>query len=250
MSLSHPAGGGRSSTATSGMRATKLTVAALVVVGAVALCPRPSARAATAQGTAGTVHVYSSLPLQGASRTQTASTVQGIRLALAEAGGTAGNYAIDYTSLDDSTAAAGNWDPGQTAKNARRVARDAQAVAYIGEFNSGASAISIPILNAAGIPQVSPSNTYPGLTRGGPGTERGEPDKYYPTGVRTYMRIVPNDTVEAAALVALLRRDRCRNVALADDGETYGAGLDRLIRLDAAKIGMHVVSDHVINATA
>ena len=29
-------------------------------------------------------------------------------------------------------------------------------MAYIGEFNSGASKISIPILNRAGIPQISP----------------------------------------------------------------------------------------------
>ena len=45
---------------------------------------------------------------------------------------------------------------GQTAQNARKAAQDDKAVAYIGEFNSGASAISIPILNEAGIPQISP----------------------------------------------------------------------------------------------
>jgi len=28
----------------------------------------------------------------------------------------------NYTVLDDSTAAAGKWDPGQTAANARKVA--------------------------------------------------------------------------------------------------------------------------------
>ena len=59
-------------------------------------------------------------------------------------------------SLDDSTAAAGNWDPGQTSTNARKAAQDKSTVAYIGEFNSGASAVSIPILNQAGIAQISP----------------------------------------------------------------------------------------------
>ena len=44
--------------------------------------------------------------------------------------------------------------------------------AYIGEFNSGASQVSIPILNRAGIPQISPSNTYNGLTTSGAGTRR------------------------------------------------------------------------------
>ena len=36
-----------------------------------------------------------------------------------------------------------------------------------------------------------PANTYVGLTTDEPGAEPGEPDKYYPTGKRTYARIVP-----------------------------------------------------------
>ena len=55
-------------------------------------------------------------------------------------------------SLDDSTAAAGKWDPGATSSNARKAAQDKSTIAYLGEFNSGASAISIPILNEAGHP--------------------------------------------------------------------------------------------------
>ena len=112
----------------------------------------------------GTVNVYSSLPLQGASKAQTGAMVQGMNLAISEAGNKAGDTTVKYTSLDDSTAAAGNWDPAQVAANARKVAQDKSAVAYIGEFNSGASAISIPILNQAGIGMISPANTYPGLT--------------------------------------------------------------------------------------
>ena len=65
--------------------------------------------------------------------------VQGIKLAVDQAGGKAGNVTVKYTSLDDSTAQAGNWDPQQTAANARKVAQDKKAVAYIGEFNSGAT---------------------------------------------------------------------------------------------------------------
>ena len=76
---------------------------------------------------------------------------------------------MNYQSLDDSTAAAGKWDPGQTAADARKAASDPKAVYYIGEFNSGASEVSIPILNQAGIPQVSPANTYVGLTTNLPG---------------------------------------------------------------------------------
>src|SRR5439155_8453923 len=139
-----------------------------------------------------------------------------------EAGNKAGSYSIKYTSLDDSTAQAGNWDPGQTAQNARKVAQDSNAVYYIGEFNSGASKISIPILNQASIPQVSPANTYPGLTTSEPGTEKGEPDKYSPTQKRTYLRIVPRDNIQSAALLTQTQQDGCQQTAPADHRETYG----------------------------
>src|SRR5436305_1779901 len=81
---------------------------------------------------------------------------------------------IELRSLDDATRAAGKWEPAKVFSNARRAAADASTVAYLGEFNSGASAISIPILNEAGILQVSPSNTYTGLTRR-EGAGRDEP---------------------------------------------------------------------------
>lgn len=117
---------------------------------------------------------------------------------------------------------------------------DAGAIAYIGEFNSGASAIAIPILNQAGLGQISPSNTYPGLTTGGPATEPGEPTKYYPTGRRTYARIAPNDVAQAAALVALLKGDGCTRVAVATDRDTYGAGLGRLLSAKAKRQGLRL----------
>jgi branched-chain amino acid transport system substrate-binding protein len=186
----------------------------------------------------GTVDVYSSLPLQGASKAQTGALQQGIALAFDKAGNKAGDTTIKYTSLDDSTAQAGNWDPAQVAANARKAAQDKNAVAYIGEFNSGASAISIPILNQAGLGMVSPANTYPGLTTSEPGTEPGEPEKYYPTGKRNYTRIVPRDKIQAAALVQQFQDDGCKSLAIANDKETYGAGLARIVVLDANKVNL------------
>jgi branched-chain amino acid transport system substrate-binding protein len=193
----------------------------------------------------GSVNIYSSLPLQGASKAQTGAMVQGIELALKEADNKAGDTEVSYTSLDDSTAQAGNWDPAQVAANARKVAQDQDAVAYIGEFNSGASAISIPILNQAGIGQLSPANTYPGLTVSEPGTEKGEPDKYYPTGKRTYARIVPRDKIQAAALLTQMQEDGCKSVAIANDKETYGAGLARIVVLNAKEAGVQVQNDGI-----
>lgn len=206
--------------------------------------------ASGADGGGATVDLYSSLPLQGASKDQTGAMVKGIELALSEAGNKAGDVTIDYQSLDDSTAQAGSWDPQQTAANARKVTQDDKAVGYIGEFNSGASAISIPILNEAAIPQVSPANTYVGLTTDEPGSEKGEPAKYYPTQQRNYMRIVPRDTVQSAALLTLMKEDGCTKVAIANDKETYGAGLARLMELQAKDAGVTISSNEGIDKAA
>jgi branched-chain amino acid transport system substrate-binding protein len=197
-----------------------------------------------------TLNVYSSLPLQGASRPQTTAMVEGIRLALEEAGGKAGDYRIKYTSLDDSTAQAGTWTPEATSANARRVAQDDSAIAYIGEFNSGASAISIPILNEVPIAQVSPANTAVGLTSDEPGADEGEPEKYYPTGNRHYTRIVPKDTIQGAALATLMNKDGCQNAYILNDKEVYGAGLARNIESAAKEVGLEVLGNEGIDPKA
>ena len=188
--------------------------------------------------------------MQGSSNVQTIPMVNGMKLALAQAGGKAGMFTVNFTALDDSTAAAGKWDPSQTAANARRVAADPKAVYYIGEFNSGASEISIPILNQGGIPQVSPANTYVGLTTDLPGSAPGEPEKYYPTGKRTYLRIVPIDSIQGAADLLAMKQAGCTKVAIANDKEAYGAGLAQLIELEKAEYGVTVVSNTGIDPTA
>jgi branched-chain amino acid transport system substrate-binding protein len=199
---------------------------------------------------ASSVKVLSSLPLQGASKDQLAALVNGIKLALSESGGKAGDVKIDYESLDDSTAQAGKWDPTQTGANARKAVSDKSVVAYIGEFNSGASQISMPVLNGAGIAQISPANTAVGLTTSEPGSESGEPAKYAPTGKKTYMRIVPRDTIQAAALLSTLKTDGCTKTAVANDQETYGAGLAKVMGLSAGKAGVSITSNTGIQPDA
>lgn len=198
----------------------------------------------------GSVSVYSSLPLQGASKDQTNAMVDGIKLAVKEAKGKAGDVTVTYTSLDDSTAKEGNWDPNQVASNARKVAQDKKAVALIGEFNSGATKVSLPILNSVGVAQISPANTYVGLTTNEPGSEPGEPDKYQPTGKKTYARIVPRDTIQAAALVTQMKSDGCTKVAIANDKDTYGAGLAKVVGLNSKTQGLAIVANEGIQKDA
>jgi branched-chain amino acid transport system substrate-binding protein len=197
-----------------------------------------------------TVTVYSSLPMRGVTRPQTEAMVRGIRLALREAGNKAGRVTVRYRPLDASTRQAGTWTPEAISANALRVARDDSAVAYIGELDSEASAISMPILNEAGVPQVSPTNTAVGLTTNEPGSGRGEPDKYYPTGSRHYVRIVPKDTVQGAALATVMKEDGCTTVAMANDGEVYGAGLARNITTSLRDQGVDLLFDESIDPKA
>jgi branched-chain amino acid transport system substrate-binding protein len=194
--------------------------------------------------------VYSSLPLQGAQRLQTLAVVDGIKLALKERGGKVGDFTFKYESLDDSTAQAGTWTPEATSANARKAAQDESTIAYIGEFNSGASAISIPILNEVPIPQISPANTGVGLTSDEPGADEGEPEKYYPTGVRHYLRVVPKDTIQGAALATLMKKDGCTKLAILNDKEVYGAGLARNIEGSAKEQGIEVTGNEGIDPKA
>ncbi|MSW95436.1 MAG: ABC transporter substrate-binding protein, partial [Actinobacteria bacterium] len=191
----------------------------------------------------GTLTIYSSLPLRGGLRPQTLAVQQGIRLALEEHRARAGGRSIRYVPLDDSEPEAAAWTPGQAAANARLAVEDPSTIGYIGDLESGASAVTIPILNAAGIAQISPSNTYVGLTTAEPGSMKGEPDKYYPSGRRTFVRLVPRDTVQGAALVSQIRADGCQRPALVHDDERYGAGLSRIIEDRANAAGVQLVAD-------
>jgi branched-chain amino acid transport system substrate-binding protein len=188
-----------------------------------------------------TLTMYSSLPFQGTSKAQSTAVQQGEKLALKQVGSKVGKFKITYKSLDDSTAQnPGTADEGQTAQNARKAVQDKTSIFYMGEFNSGGTKVSLPILNKAGIPQISPSNTAVGLTTDEAGADPGEPQKYYPTGKRTYARVVPKDTIQGAALATIMKEDGCKSVHIFNDKTTYGAGLARNVDAAAKKQGIKV----------
>jgi branched-chain amino acid transport system substrate-binding protein len=170
-----------------------------------------------------TLTIYSSLPLRGASAAQAESIVNSEKLALEDAGGRIGKFIVKYVSVDDSAGPAG-WEPKAVSVAARKAAQDKTTIGYIGDMDSGASAISIPVLNEAGILQISPSNTAVGLTRS-EGADKGEPEKYYPSGKRTFGRVIPADNVQAAAQISYQQDEGCSSTFLLHDSEFYGKGL-------------------------
>jgi len=196
-----------------------------------------------------TLTIYSSLPLQGDSRPQSEDVVRGEQLALEKSAGKAGTFKIKYVSLDDSVAATGKWDPGKVSENARKVVGDDKAIAYLGEFNSGGSAISMPLLNEAGILQVSPANTYVGLTRS-EGAEKGEPQKYQPSGTKTYGRVVPADHIQAAAQVSWMKDEGVTKLFILNDKEVYGQGIADAVEKIAGEQGIEVLGNEGIDTKA
>jgi branched-chain amino acid transport system substrate-binding protein len=234
------------------MRAAAIATigAGAVLAAGVAACGSDDDRAATtSSGTAKRVKIYSSQPLQGATRGQAHAVINGEKLALRDAGGKGGKCPVDYVPLDDSTAAAAQWDPGVVSANARKALGDTDTIAYLGEFNSGASAVSLPILNEAPILQVSPSNTYVGLTKS-EGAEPGEPDKYYPGGERTYGRVVPADHIQAAAVVRFMQEEGVSKLYILNDKEVYGSGLARTVESGAKAAGIDVLANDGIDTKA
>lgn len=155
------------------------------------------------QGRHGTLTVYASLPRHGLSADEAVAVEAGARLALREAGGRTGGRAIRLVRLDSSKAPGEPWDPGQVQANAERARDDPSAIAYIGELGLGASAVSVPVTNEAGMLQVSPLESLTSLTRAPPGRAgRGAPERYYPEGRHTFVRLVPNDLREAELITA------------------------------------------------
>jgi branched-chain amino acid transport system substrate-binding protein len=187
--------------------------------------------------------VASDFPLQGSSRTQTEQIVAAIKYELGNRDWKAGDYNIGFQSCDDATAQAGKWDSGKCSQNANNYAANDKVIGVIGTFNSGCAAIEIPVLNQApegGIPMVSPANTYTCLTKGGPSCDSTEPDKYYPSGSRNYVRVVANDDYQGAAVAEFAKAQGVTSVYVLNDKEAYGLGVATTFRNAAESLGIKI----------
>ena len=187
--------------------------------------------------------VASDLPLQGAGRAQTEEMVKGMQFVLKQQDYKVGKYTVAYQSCDDSTAQTGGWDSAKCASNARSYADDESVIGVVGTFNSGCAKIEIPVLNRVQpgpLAMVSPANTAIGITHGGAGAEPGEPDKYYPTGTRNYVRVVAADDFQGAADALYAKSLGLKSVFVLNDKQTYGFGVAFAMRKSLQKLGLDV----------
>jgi len=192
--------------------------------------------------------IYSSLPLQGPSAEISEQIVNGERLALAEAGGRIGPFRVGYVSLDDSNPTNGRLDPGVTATNAKMAAQDTSTIAYIGEYDSAATAVSLPLINAAGILQVSPASPYVGLTSA-LDAGQDEPQRFYPSGRRTFGRLQPGDPAQARAQVDLMKTMGVHKVYVLDDQDPFEIPLAQIVASDAEQAGIAVAAHDSVATT-
>ena len=202
-----------------------------------------------ASGQGDQLTVYSSLPLQGPSGAISAQIVGGEKLALHDWGGHIGAFKISYGSLDDSSPTSGGWDPGVTASNAKTAANDPSTIAYLGDYNSAATAISLPLINAAGILQVSPASPYAGLTSSAYAGQ-DEPERFYPTAKRSFARLQPGDKAQARAQARLLRELRVRRVYVLDDQDPFEQPLAQMVAADSERAGISVAAHDSLDTTA
>jgi branched-chain amino acid transport system substrate-binding protein len=198
-----------------------------------------------------TLIVGTDLPLQGASADTSGDTNKMIQLYLDSIHHKAGNFTVNIKTYDDSTAAKGAWDDAACAANAKAHVANTDEVAVMGTFNSGCADIELPTLNqdpSGPMLMVSHANTNPGLTKT---WDTGEPGKYYPTGVRSYARVVTTDDYQGSAAADFASQDlKAKSVYILNDNQVYGIGVARAFQTQAQKDGMTVLGNDAWDASA
>ena len=189
--------------------------------------------------------IYTSLPRHGDSASAAAAVAEGQRLALEDHKGRAGGRRVELVTLASTEPDDPTFDPALVERNAERAADDRAAIAYLGELDSGGSAISVPVTNDVGLLQLSPKDSLTSLTQIEPGGPRGGPERYYPSDTRTFARLVPTDLSHATALVDWARERGTRRIAVVHDDEIQGRSIaaQAVFVADARKLPVVAVKE-------
>jgi len=139
------------------------------------------------------------------------------------------------TGLDDLC----NADGGAAA--AQTIVADPQVVGVIGTSCSGAAVAAAPLISAAGMVMISPSNTSPSLTS----DLQGNAGSDWQPG---YYRTAHNDLFQGAGVGRFVFEDLgLRKVAAIHDGDPYTQGLSRAFADAFEALGGEVVAFTAVN---
>ncbi len=189
--------------------------------------------------------VYSALPAHGPQAPRARDVLDGQRLALLDVRGSVGPYTVRLRPVEDSTAKKQGWDPETTLDAAHAAVEDPSTIAFVGDFDAAATALSLPKTNERDLLQVSPATTYDGFT-GGDGKAPGEPDKYQPSGKPTFGRIAFSDADQARAIAEEMLRLGCHRIAILSAPSAFDASLAELIETAAVHRGLKVSYDEQV----
>jgi branched-chain amino acid transport system substrate-binding protein len=182
------------------------------------------------------VDIYAALPLKGPLAKQGGAVWRGIELAR-DNERIRDSVDLRFKRLNDAGRKTGDDNLALTEKNAIAVSMDPHAVYYIGDLSSAATNISLPILNSAGIAQITPGDAYIAPASGQPGTV-SLADKL--------LTLLPDYRVQAAAdmqffakiPVLRFKQPACTRVTVVAESDPESAELAKLMSTDAKSYGV------------
>jgi branched-chain amino acid transport system substrate-binding protein len=205
-----------------------------------------SVRANAADCPKGKIKIYTSWPLQGAMLPEGTGMKNGVNLAVDQNKSMAAGFCLEVVNLDDASPQTGKWDGAVEAENANKAVSDPDAMVYIGTYNSGAAKVSMTITQRAHMAQITPANTYPGLTKTR-GAAPGEPQIYRPLGIVSYFRVPPADDIQGSVGARWAKKLGHKKIYILNDQELYGKGIADVFENEAKRLGMTVVANEGID---
>ena len=188
--------------------------------------------------------IATSTVLQGQFTDHGVQISQALKMVLGERDWRAGDYTVGLQICGETTASGDASSPEKCRRNARAFARNRSVIVVHGPLFSTCVREAGPILNGAPggpVAQTLAGPTYLGLTRAGPGAERGEPERYSPSGRRSLLRLAPPDDAMGAAGALFAERQGARSAFVLDDNDPYGFGVAEAFALAAERRGLRVV---------
>jgi len=207
-----------------GILAALSMISLLAACGAVGGSGTGSSGGSSSSG--GTIAIATDFPITGTDGSEGIPAQNGVKLAVMQNLDLGHGYKLVLKTFDD--AVNGVHNPQQGALNVQQIIGDPTILAMVGPFNSNVAKAEIPLTNEAGLAQISPSNTNPGLTLEQYAAANGInfSQLRHPGKKVNYFRIPTNDVNQGTADANYAYNNlHARKVYVLDDSETYGKGL-------------------------
>ena len=190
---------------------------------------------------------------QGPHRGHGVQAAQAIKMVLADRGWRAGPFTIGLQACEETSARDGSAQrrevPAQRAgvRPGSQRARRHRAVDLILRREHAGDAESSPGRSARRYQRLQHLRRPHPRRRG---TAPGEPQRYFPTGQRSYARLAPSDDVQGAADALVAQHLGLRRAYVLDDRSPYGTALAGAFGSAAGRLGVDVVGSTQLSPAA